>query len=301
MTTSRHAIILATLLLAACAQKGEQAPETEMADTTATAQAADTAAVTTQTDGVTSATYKANAPTFNGLLTAAPDRSSATVSMTMGGRIHALKVMQGCAVAKGQTIALLDNPEFVSLQQEYIETGIQLEYLAKEYARQKTLGSQEAASQKRVQQSKAEFLSMKNRQEACATRLKALGIAPATVQMGSIKAYLPVRSPIAGYVTDVNVNIGKYVDVGQPLCSVVNKAQLLVQLTVFERDINTISAGEKIDFRVNGMGKQTFTAQVVSIDQTVSKEDYSIKVYARVLTPDPAFRPGMYVRAKVRK
>lgn len=169
-------------------QEREQAPETEMADTTATAQAADTAAVTPQNDGVTSATYKANAPTFNGLLTAAPDRSSATVSMTMGGRIHALKVMQGCAVAKGQTVALLDNPEFVSLQQEYIE-----------------------------------------------------------------------------------------------------------------RDINTISVGEKIDFRVNGMGKQTFTAQVVSIDQTVSKEDYSIKVYARVLTPDPAFRPGMYVRAKVRK
>ncbi len=68
-----------------------------------------------------------------------------------------------------------------------------------------------------------------------------------------------------------------------------------------KRDINTISVGEKIDFRVNAMGKQTFTAQVVSIDQTVSKEDYSIKVYARVLTPDPAFRPGMYVRAKVRK
>ena len=119
--------------------------------------------------------------------------------------------------------------------------------------------------------------------------------------MGNIRAYLPVRSPIAGYVTDINVNIGKYVDVGQPVCSVVNKSQLLVQLTVFERDINIISVGDRIDFRVNGMGKQTFSAKVVSIDQAVSKEDYSIKVYARVLTPESSFRPGMYVRAKVRK
>ncbi len=302
MTHTRHIIIIMTMMLTACAGKGEQDAETETADSAAAVTAADSAAIDTMSiDGVTSATYKANAPTFNGLITAAPDRSSATVSMTMGGRIHALKVMQGHSVAKGQTVALLDNPDFVTLQQEYIETGIQLEYLAKEYARQKSLGSQEAASQKRVQQSKAEFLTVKNRQEAYATQLKALGINPATVQMGNIRAYLPVRSPIAGYVTDINVNIGKYVDVGQPVCSVVNKSQLLVQLTVFERDINIISVGDRIDFRVNGMGKQIFSAKVVSIDQAVSKEDYSIKVYARILTPESSFRPGMYVRAKVRK
>ena len=102
MTHTRHIIIIMTMMLAACAGKGGQDAETETDDSAAAVMADDSAAIDTmKTDGVTSATYKANAPTFNGLITAAPDRSSATVSMTMGGRIHALKVMQGHSVAKG--------------------------------------------------------------------------------------------------------------------------------------------------------------------------------------------------------
>ena len=54
-----------------------------------------------------------------------------------------------------------------------------------------------------------------------------------------------------------------------------------------------------MQFRVNGMGKQTFVATIVSIDQTVDAKDYSVKVYARVKDVRPDFRPGMYVRARV--
>lgn len=298
-----HPLLASLLILASCAGSNESTiGDNEPADSVnIIAETAPAAADSAIADAVTSATYKANAPTFNGVLGAAPNSSSATVALTMGGRIHSLNVIHGSAVARGQVIATLDNPEFIELQQSFIDAEIQLEYLEKEYERQKSLGAQEAASQKRVQQSKADYLSMKSKAEALSMRLKALGINPSSVKIGNIKAYLPITAPIAGYVTDINVNLGKYVDMGEPVCMIVNKSHTLVELSVYEKDINIINVGDIIDFRVNGMGKDTFSATVVSIDQAVNKEDYSIKVYARVTTPNPAFRPGMYVRAKVRR
>ena len=258
--------------------------------------AADT--VKTEVDAVTSATNVANSPTFNGLISVAPNRF-ATVSLTIGGRIHSLNVMSGKAVARGQVIATLDNPEFIELQQTYLESKAQLEYLEKEYLRQKTLGQGEATSQKRVEESRADYLSMKSRTEAAATRLKALGISPSSVCTNGIRPYLPVVAPIGGFVGNLSVNLGKYVEAGMPICDVVNKSNPMLELTVYEKDIALMKVGDKLQFRVNGLGKSTFAATIVSIDQAVDKKDYSIKVYAKVSETNPQFRPGMYVRAKI--
>ncbi|MGM9698117.1 MAG: efflux RND transporter periplasmic adaptor subunit [Prevotella sp.] len=281
------------LIIVSCGGKNEATVEETEVKTDSVA--ADT--VKTAVDAVTSATNVANSPSFNGLLAISPDRL-ATVSLTMGGRIHSLNVMSGKAVAKGQVIATLDNPEFIELQQTYLDSHAQLEFLEKEYERQKALGSGEATSQKRVEQSRAEYLSMKSRMEASATRLKALGIAPGSVIANGIRPYLPIVAPIGGYVSNLSANIGKYIEVGESICDIINKSNPMIELTVYEKDIALMKTGGKIRFRVNGMGKTTYSATIVSIDQSVDMKDYSIKVYARVDDVNPVFRPGMFVVAK---
>ena len=250
-------------------------------------------------DGVSSATNVANSPTFNGVIMVSPQQN-ATVSLTMGGKVHSLKVMPGQAVARGQVIASIDNPEYIDLQQTYLDASAQTEYLEKEYKRQSDLSANDASSQKKMQQSKAEYLSMHSRLSAAASRLKTLGVNPASVKLNGIQPYLLVKAPINGFVTNLNVNLGKYLDAGEPICDVINKSQPLIQLTVYERELNLMRVGRPVEFRVNGMGKKTFNAQIVSIDQSVDAKDYSIKVYAKVMASNSDFRPGMYIRAKLK-
>ena len=250
-------------------------------------------------DGVSSATNVANSPTFNGVIMVSPQQN-ATVSLTMGGKVHSLKVMPGQAVARGQVIASIDNPEYIDLQQTYLDAFAQTEYLEKEYKRQSDLSANDASSQKKMQQSKAEYLSMHSRLSAAASRLKTLGVNPASVKLNGIQPYLLVKAPINGFVTNLNVNLGKYLDAGEPICDVINKSQPLLQLTVYERELNLMRVGRPVEFRVNGMGKKTFNAQIVSIDQSVDAKDYSIKVYAKVMASNSDFRPGMYIRAKLK-
>ena len=293
--------IIAAMILVACSgNKTSEATEPiadkgQSADTVEIKANADSASV----DGVSSATNVANSPTFNGVMMVSPQQN-ATLSLTMGGKVHSLKVMPGQAVSSGQVVATIDNPEYIELQQTYLDASAQTEFLEKEYKRQTALGANDAASQKKVQQSKAEYLSMHSRLAAASSRLKALGIKPSNIKSHGIQPYLLVTAPINGFVTNLTVNLGKYLNPGEPICDVINKSQPLIQLTVYERELNMMRVGRPVEFRVNGMGKTTFAAQIVSIDQSVDAKDYSIKVYAKVTSSNSDFRPGMYIRAKLK-
>lgn len=292
-------LLIGGICLAACSPSGQEeikeAPSTE--PTMITAQKEETAEAP---DGVTGATNVANAPSFNGLIVLPADHN-VTVTLTMGGSVHRLSLLPGQYVQKDEEIATLENPEFINLQQSYLEAVAQSEYLQKEYERQQVLADQDAASQKRLQQSKADYLSAKSRLSAAAAQLTLLGVDLQALQKDGIQPYLSVKAPLNGYITNMNANTGKYFNAGEPICDIINKEGLLLQLTAYEKDLARLHVGDSIHFRVNGMSDKYFEAQLISVDQSVDEKNRSIKVYARIQTAEPQFRPGMYVSAKIRE
>ena len=149
-----------------------------------------------------------------------------------------------------------------------------------------------------MQQSKAEYLSMKSRLDAAAAQLLILGVDARSLQTKGIQPYLEIKAPLNGYVTNMNVNVGKYFNVGEPVCDVIDKQAPMLQLTAYEKDLDKLNVGDRMEFHVTGMGNETFEAVLASIDQMVDNANRSIKVYARVAHPQKDFRPGMYVSAR---
>lgn len=278
-------------------QPASQQEEAAPAPITETVAQADSAQ---QTDAVSSATNVAKSASYNGVITVPPQRQ-ATVTLTMGGSIHSTNLLPGSYVRQGEVIATLENPEFIQLQQTYLESAAQAEYLEKEYNRQKMLSEQEAASQKRFQQSKADYLSMKSRMDAAAAQLKLLQVDVRQLHDQGIEPYLQVKSPLDGYVTNMKVNLGTYLNAGEPICDIINKGETLLELTAYEKDLDYLQVGSSVEFQVNGMGSQTFEATVITIGQEVDDVNRSLQVYARVKDQNSRFRPGMYVSAKIRK
>lgn len=252
-----------------------------------------------ETDALTSATAVSNQTSFNGVMVVPPQRH-ATVTLTIGGTVHSTSLLPGMYVKKGTIIATLENPDFINLQQSYLEAHAQTEYLETEYKRQQHLSEQEAASQKRFQESKAEYLSMKSKLEAASAQLTILGLVPADLLANGIRPYLEVKSPLNGYITGLNINLGKYVNPGEPLCEVIDKGETLISLTAYEKDLDHISIGDAVEFRVNGMPAETFHAEIISVGQSVDKVNRSLDVYARVKETNSQFRPGMYVSAQIK-
>lgn len=287
------------LFLLSCNDPQPASQQAEAAPVPATETVAQ-ADSTQQTDAVSAATNVAKSASYNGVITVPPQRQ-ATVTLTMGGSIHSTSLLPGNHVSQGEVIATLENPEFIQLQQTYLESAAQTEYLEKEYNRQKMLSEQEAASQKRFQQSKADYLSMKSRMEAAAAQLKLLQVDVNRLHEQGIQPYLEVKAPLSGYITNMHINLGTYLNAGEPVCDVVNKGETLLELTAYEKDLDSLQVGCPVEFQVNGMGAQTFEATVITIGQEVDDVNRSLQVYARVKESNSRFRPGMYVSAKIRK
>ena len=289
------------VLLASCNPSDKQiAPKTSDMQPEETMTDIALPADTSQVDGITGATNVANAPTFNGTLVLPPQHFAAII-LPMGGIVKNLSLLPGTYVQKGSTLATLENPEFITLQQEYLDSRAQLEYLEAEYRRQQILSQEEAASQKKLQQSKADYLSMKSRMQAAVARLQLLGIQPEKLINSGISPSLEIKAPINGYVSNLQANLGKFLDSGEPLCEIIDKSRMMVRLVAYEKDLEGLKTGSPLLFHINGLGNTTFHGKLISIGQKVDDTNRSIELYAEVTENNPLFRPGMYVSARMEK
>lgn len=293
----RMIYLMLALLATSCSSTSEQ-PVSSAGTAETVAQSDADSTQTPEVDGVSGATNVANPPSFNGVIVM-PPQNHVTVTLSMGGSVQDIRILPGEYVRKGEIILTLANPAFIELQQAYLDAAAQTEYLAKEYDRQQKLVSGESASLKRMQQSKADYLSMKSRMEAAAAQLTLLGTDTATLNQKGIRTYLEVRAPRNGYVTNMDINAGKYYAAGEPVCDVIDKSTPMLQLTAYEKDLDKLLPGSCFTFKVNGMPDSTFSAELISVDQMVDNMNRSIKVYAHITQACPNFRPGMYVSAQI--
>ncbi len=232
----------------------------------------------------------------NGIVSVAP-QNLATVSMPMGGFIKSTNLMPGNAVRKGQTLAIIENQEFIDIQQNYLEAKNRCELAKTEYDRQKELFKSDVSSQKNMQQVTSNYKSLKVQVKALEQKLSLIGINPFRLTEDNISRSVAVVSPISGYIKAVNVSIGKSVSASDVLFEIVNSDKLFLELTLFEKDADKVSNGEKIRFYTNNETEQ-HEAVVYQTGKSINN-DKTYKVYANVVGRCKNMLPGMYVNAHI--
>jgi cobalt-zinc-cadmium efflux system membrane fusion protein len=230
----------------------------------------------------------------NGIVTVAP-QSRATICMPLGGFVVSTNLMPGSAVRKGQTLAVLENQEFVDIQQNYLEAKIKFEYAEVEYNRHNELYKEDVYSQNNVQQVTAEYKSLKAQVSALEQKLALIGINSSGLKEDNISRSVAVVSPISGYVTLVNINIGKFVSPSDVLFEIVNSDKLLLELTLFEKDADKVSVGQKIRFFINNETEQ-HEAEIYQTGKSINA-DKTYRIYANIPGTCKNVIPGMYVNA----
>lgn len=223
-----------------------------------------------------------------------PPQNLVSVTSQMGGIIKSTPLLQGSNVSKGQVIAVLENQEFVQLQQDYLESRSQLELTNSEYKRQQTLAQQNVNSQKTLQQAKANYQSALARENALKQRLRLININPGSLSAGNIRSQVSIYAPISGYVTEVNVNIGKFVNPNDIMFEIVNSSNLHVELNVFEKDAVKVKAGQQVRFTMTND-----TTELRAVVQLVGGEinpDKTVTVHA-IAKESKGFIPGTYLKA----
>jgi cobalt-zinc-cadmium efflux system membrane fusion protein len=199
-------------------------------------------------------------------------------------------------VNKGEVIAVMEDQQYVQLQQDYLTTKYDLEYLEKEYFRQKELAAAKAASDKVFEQSKSNYLTQKTRLVALGEKLKLININPNTLSEFTLASRITILSPINGYVSSVKVNIGKYIQSSEILFELVNPEDIHLNMTVFEKDIRHLSIGQKVKTFTNSDPSTIYPCEIILIGQDVSV-DRHIEVHCHFEKYDKSLIPGMYMNA----
>lgn len=232
----------------------------------------------------------------NGVVAVAP-QNMATVCMPMGGFVKSTSLMPGNAVSKGQTLAVLENQDFIDLQQNYLEVRNKLEFAEADYNRHNELYKSDVYSQQNVQQVTSDYKSVKAQVKALEQKLALIGINTANLHEDDISSSVALVSPIAGYVKTVNVNIGKYVAPADVLFEIVNSDKLFLELTLFDKDADKVANNQKIRFFINNETEQ-HEAVIYQTGKSISN-DKTYKVYATVTDDCKNILPGMYVSATI--
>ncbi len=233
----------------------------------------------------------------NGMLDV-PPQNLVSVSAMLGGFIKSTEMLQGMRVKKGQIIATIQNPDFIQLQSQYLENKQRLTFLELEYKRQEELAKENVASAKTFQQTSADYNSLLITVRAQEERLKILNIDPYSLSQHNIRSTVNLYAPISGYITAVNVNIGKFVNPQDIIFEIVDTEHLHAELTVFEKDITKLKNGQKIRFILVNESNHERTGSIFMINHKIS-EDRTIRVHAHLDKEDPTLMPNMYLKALI--
>lgn len=232
----------------------------------------------------------------SGKVTVAP-QNYATICMPMGGFVKTVALTAGNTVSKGQTLAILENQDYIDLQQNYLEARNKLEFAEADFKRHNELFKDDVYSQQNLQQVTMDFKNLKAQVKSYEQKLSLIGLNPAILDEDHITRSVSLTSPINGYVKSVNVTLGKYVTPSDILFEIVNSENLLLELTLFEKDADKVAIGQKIRFFINNETEQ-HDAVIEQTSKSV-QDDKSYKVYAKVIGICRNLLPGMYVNATI--
>lgn len=231
----------------------------------------------------------------NGMLDVPPEQLI-SINAPLGGIVEQTRLLQGQHVRQGEVLAIIRNPAFITLQQQYLETQGRLAFAQADLERQSALVADEVAPEKNLQRARAEYAALTAQLESLKAQLRLAGL-PAGRKPFATTATL--RAPKDAFVKEVLVTTGQSVTPTDALFQLVDPSHLHVELTVFERDAARLRKGMPIRFTLPIDSSAEHHADIYLIGRSVDPAQRTLRVHGH-LHHDEAhtgFMPGMFVRA----
>ena len=190
-----------------------------------------------------------------------------------GARIRKINVEVGDYVGKGQVLAEMDR-----FQLEQLELQIQNDEV--EYARLKGLFEEGGVSQ-------SDFEAAE------------LGYKVRKTNYQNLLENTILRSPINGYVTARNFDVGDMFAMSAPLFTVQQVVPVKLLVGISENEYTKVKKGDVVSLTVDALPGRTFTGKVNRLYPTINAATHTFNAEVIVQNADRALRPGMFARVTV--
>ncbi len=236
----------------------------------------------------------------NGMF-AVPPENQADVSAYFAGYVKNISLLPGDSVKKGQTLFTIENPEYLQVQQDFLEAKGRLNYLKSDYERQKELMVDNVTSKKSFLKAKSEYTVTLAQYQSLKKRLSLMNINPNSLTGENIRSVISVLSPIKGYATKINATKGMYLNPSDVAITVTNTDNLHIELKIFEKDLPMVKMGQQINVRLQNDMNKVYQGKVHLVNKAINTQDRTVDIHGDLINEDDAklFAPGMYIEGEI--
>ncbi|MCD6355247.1 MAG: efflux RND transporter periplasmic adaptor subunit [Prolixibacteraceae bacterium] len=224
-----------------------------------------------------------------------PPSASADITAVIGGNVKEIKVFHGDRVSKGQLLAILEHPDYIALQENFAEIANRLEFMKQEFERQKELFENNVGAGRDFQQAKAEYNTAKAKYAGLKSRLQLINLSPDKIEEGIISNTVNIISPINGFVNEINIKVGSYVDAKDILFEVTDNTAIHADFMVYENDVHLVKEGQKVHFTVSNRPSEELTATVFAVGKEFESNSRAVHIHAKINEKVSGLIPGMYI------
>lgn len=226
-----------------------------------------------------------------------PPAQKQSITLSYPGKITQIPLINGMHVHKGDLLFAIENPAFITMQEEYLIAKSNLEFAEKNLARQQVLSEGKVNAEKDLDQAKNQVDRLNAQKNALIQNLRLININPAQINAQSLSATVKFYADANYWVQQVNVNRGSYATEGSVVMDLINLEHIHLELAVFEKDIHRLKIGQNISFQLPHETIKRM-AEVYLISRTV-KADRTIQVHAHLEKEDSKLLPGTFVQAQI--
>lgn len=227
-----------------------------------------------------------------------PPQYKAMVNSIVSGRVTHIRFLPGDHVNKKQEVIRLESPEFLELQQRFLESQNELRYLEDEYQRQKTLSENNVNARKTFLQAERDYQNKLTEIATLKHQLSLLNINADQLSWEKLSAILKISSPIDGYISKIETRMGEFIHPEDELFRVVNPAHLHAELNVFEKDFFKVREGQQVELRLSQAPDTLYYGEIFLVNKEMDMEKRSVNIHVH-LPENPEWILGMYVEGRI--
>lgn len=219
---------------------------------------------------------------------------TARLATPVAGRVVKLAAQLGDSVAAGQSLLLIDAPEYGAALADVAKSSTDVRLKQAAFERAKSLHDGEVLARKDFESSQNDLaLSMAESRRAQA-RLNNLTQGGNAIDGGKFS----LRSPIRGVVAERKVNPGAEVrpDAPDPLFVVTDPTHLWIMVDVPEKYLGKIVVGQRVSVDTDAFPGEDFVARVASIGEVLDPATRRVQVRCVIDNPQRRLKPEMFAR-----
>jgi cobalt-zinc-cadmium efflux system membrane fusion protein len=231
----------------------------------------------------------------------------AIVGPLVSGRVSRLLAGLGDTVRSGQVLAELESSDIGQAQAAYLSAKARVTAAQANLKRERDLAEQKISSVREREMAEAQAISEEAELRAASERLRAYGFSQADIgamnregrSTDNLGGKVSLRAPIPGTVVARHITLGQAVERATDAFKIIDLTQLWVLLDIYEKDLQRVYVGQKVELRTETYPGEVFHARVAHVSPLIDEKTRTANILIEFDNPKGKMRPGQFVTARI--